>query len=177
MLHSLQLVLNKPEALAQVLAALIGVSGLAFTFIVTYFKTKAFQKSEKIAEARLSIYLDLVEKYTAYTNFLYQNIHIISAAHIRNEKIDYFLEFLTSCNKAYIVCSSKSKDELDKGFNFIYEKHIEIDNRSLNYEDRKMLIKEIEKKSMELSLVMREEMGVLEDRKLEQSIIQRNFSN
>ncbi|MCG5226778.1 hypothetical protein [Acinetobacter pittii] len=175
MFDSLLLVLKKPEAFAQVLAAIIGVSGLAFTFIVTYFKTKAFQKSEKIAEARLSIYLDLVEKYTSYINFLYLNEALIDAAHIRNQKIDYFLNFLTSCNKAYIVCTSKTKDELDKGYNYIYLKHNEIDKYGLSSEERKLLIKEIEKKAMEMSLLMREEIGVLDDRKLEQGIIQRNF--
>lgn len=175
MLDSLHQVINKPEALAQVLAALIGVSGLAFTFIVTYFKTKAFQKSEKIAEARLSIYLDLVEKYTAYTAFLYLNAEEINAAKISQEKNEYFFKFLTSCNKAYIVCTTKTKEELDKAFNYIYMKHHDIDVYGLNLKERMQLIKEIERKAMELSLLMREEIGVLDDRKLEEDIIQRNF--
>ncbi|MEN8406070.1 hypothetical protein [Acinetobacter seifertii] len=177
MFENIHQILNKPEAFAQVLAAIIGVSGLAFTFIVTYFKTKAFQKSEKIAEARLSIYLDLVEKYTSYIAFLYINVETINAASVSKEKTEHFLKFLISCNKAYMVCSTTTKDEFDKGFNFIYMKHHEIENYNLVLSERMQIIKDIEKKAMELSMHMREEIGVLEDRRIEEDIIQRNFGN
>ncbi|MDH2645593.1 hypothetical protein [Acinetobacter baumannii] len=175
MFENLNLVFNKPEAFAQVLAAFIGVSGLAFTFIITFFKTKAFQKSEKIAEARLSIYLDLVEKYTAYAAFLYINIRTLGSEATNNKKTDCFLNFLTSCNKAYMVCSSKTKDELDMGFTFIYSLNSKIDEYGLEEHEKLSLIHQIEKKAMQLSLLMREEIGVLEDRELEKNIIERNF--
>ncbi|WP_187406938.1 hypothetical protein, partial [Acinetobacter baumannii] len=66
-------ILGKPEALAQIVAAIIGVSGLGLTFIIGFLKTKKFQKSEKIAEVRLNVYLELTEKYSRYYNFIELN--------------------------------------------------------------------------------------------------------
>ncbi|WP_151708229.1 hypothetical protein [Acinetobacter junii] len=175
MIEYINAILNKPEALAQVLAASIGVFGLVVTFLVTYWKTKTFQKSEKIAEARLTIYLDLAEKYTAYAAFLWLSLNELDSQSTKDQKMDYFINFLTSCNKAYMVCNSTSKDELDKGFNYIFKINRELEAYGLDVADRSRLLKNLEKKAMELSLIMREEIGVLDDRTLENSIIQRNF--
>lgn len=175
MLENFQQVFDKPEAFAQVLAALIGVIGLATTFLITFFRTKAFQKSEKIAEARLTIYLDVVEKYTNYILFVYLNIEKLDGENTKQELLDIFISFMGSCNKAYMVCTSKTKDKLDMGFNSIYDLNQEMQKYGLNQSQRNEFIKKIENNAMELSLLMREEIGVIDNKTLEIDIVKRNY--
>ncbi|WP_313484214.1 hypothetical protein [Acinetobacter variabilis] len=175
MLENFQQVLDKPEAFAQVLAALIGVIGLATTFLITFFRTKAFQKSEKIAEARLTVYLDVVEKYTNYILFVHLNIKKLDSENTKQELLDIFINFMGSCNKAYMVCTSKTKDKLDITFNGIYDLNQKIQEYGLNKPQRIEFINKMEKSAMELSLLMREEIGVVDNKTLEIDIVKRNF--
>ncbi len=175
MLENLNAIWSKPEAFAQVVAASIGVVGLAITFLITYFKTKAFQKSEKIAEARLTIYLDLVEKYTAYTVFIWSNIKRMDSESVKHEKLNYFVSFLTACNKTYLVCTSKNKDVLDLGFTEIFKINKAIEEFGVSVEERCKLVNSLERKAVEMSLILRNELGVLSNKDLEVEIINRNY--
>lgn len=74
-----------------------------------------------------------------------------------------------------MVCTSKTKDKLDMGFNSIYDLNQEMQKYGLNQSQRNEFIKKIENNAMELSLLMREEIGVIDNKTLEIDIVKRNY--
>ncbi|MGN5723672.1 hypothetical protein ACNQO9_00300 [Acinetobacter calcoaceticus] len=176
MLDILNEIWRKPEAFAQVLAASIGVIGLAITFLITFFRTKSFQKSEKIAEARLTIYLDLVEKYSIFILFINMNKRDLCSNKLESLIQENLLNLVVSYNKACIVCSSETKKEFDVGFKKIFKLHEEIMQYGIPEGEIQNKILQIEKLAVEMSLHMRKELDVLKDINLEIQIIKDNYS-
>jgi hypothetical protein len=168
-------IVKKPEAFAQLLAAIIGVSGLALTFIVTFFKTKSFQKSEKIAEARLSIYLELVEMYSAFIIYIHMNKDKLSSDQFQNTSQENLVKLVSSYNKACIVCGSETKKTFNREFNKMMDLYSEILTYGLQENEILKKIVKLEKTATELSLLMREELDVIDNIKIEKKIINENY--
>ena len=169
-------IVKKPEAFAQLLAAIIGVSGLALTFVVTFFKTKSFQKSEKIAEARLNTYLELVEKYSAFIIHINLNKDNLDSLQFQNESMENLVKLVSSYNKACIVCGSETKKKFNAEFNKMMKLYKELLAYGLQEDERSRKIIKLEKTATELSLFMREELGVINNIKIEKDIISDNYT-
>ncbi|EXB36220.1 TPA: hypothetical protein JI313_03685 [Acinetobacter baumannii] len=179
MVENMSAILGKPEALAQIVAAIIGVSGLGLTFIIGFLKTKKFQKSEKIAEVRLNVYLELTEKYSRYYNFIELNALKLKDADTKKIIIEMYLDLMVSLNKTLMVCETDTKAQLSEDLENLTGLHEDLLNleKGLNEpNDRRAIIDGIHKKAIELSLYLRSEIGVVNNLSLEKNLINKMFS-
>ena len=148
-------------------AAFVGAMALILTFIITVIMTFKFHKSDNLAASKLNIYIDLTEKYTDYLIFILFN-RDMKTKKVINKSVDKFRLFLIAYNKACLLSTSETKKEMNVYLEQITDLHKIFLENSPN-----LLISayEIEEKAIKLSWVLRNELAVKNDMKIEHEIL------
>ncbi|WP_180063707.1 hypothetical protein [Acinetobacter sp. YH16042] len=158
-------------------AALIGATGLILTFFFTALMTFRFHKSDKLAEQRLKIYLELTEKYIdflVYLELTSQGVFLESIDQ-ENEIMKKYKEILIIYNKFCLLSTSLTKKK-SMGLMNELQKIYEL-AKKLDVKDQKEVfifiqnLKAVEDEGIKFSWILRKELEVATDLKIEKELI------
>lgn len=150
-------------------AALIGALGLYLIFLQTSKRTFDYHKSDKLAETRLKAYMELTGKYTDYLVYLSFNVNNISEDVKENLTVK-LNDIIISYNQVCLVSSSSIRDKLDI---FLNDQLVEMHHMILNDRVDIRKVFKLEEDGISLSVLLRQELGVLNDPSIDGKILNR----
>lgn len=155
-------------------AACIGAIALVMTFVITVLMTFKFHKSDKLAEARLNVYLDFIESYTEFIVYI-----LLRRTKITHDDkfliIDNMKNLSVSYKKLMLLSESSTVQEIDKFhdhvtqlFHLVLTKLLDTENNANILESS---LKAVEIDFFKARLILRHELSVKTDLSLEQKIL------